>query len=209
MKKKKGISLVLIVLIVLGTIILGGKLLNRKDGKNKLANLYEELNASQTYLFEMEQSDKNKTIMAQKGDQTIIDEYSNDNHTTTIVKNNNTYFILHNREEYYFYEQNNVEQNILIDGIGEVVQKDFITGTDKVKGKKYDYEEYNGSTMFMISNTVETNEEDIKTRFYFDKEDNLVYIQTIKGAKQELLKVNIQKEVDDSIFEIPSNYAEN
>ena len=152
----------------------------------------------------MEQSDKNKTIMAQKGDQTIIDEYSNDNHTTTIVKNNNTYFILHNREEYYFYEQ-----NILIDGIGEVVQKDFITGTDKVKGKKYDYEEYNGSTMFMISNTVETNEEDIKTRFYFDKEDNLVYIQTIKGAKQELLKVNIQKEVDDSIFEIPSNYAEN
>ena len=63
--------------------------------------------------------------------------------------------------------------------------------------------------MFMISNTVETNEEDIKTRFYFDKEDNLVYIQTIKGAKQELLKVNIQKEVDDSIFEIPSNYAEN
>ena len=209
MKKKKGISLVLIVLIVVGIIILGGKLLNRKDGKNKLANLYEELNASQTYLFEMEQSDKNKTIMAQKGDQTIIDEYSNDNHTTTIVKNNNTYFILHNREEYYFYEQNNVEQNILIDGIGEVVQKDFITGTDKVKGKKYDYEEYNGSTMFMISNTVETNEEDIKTRFYFDKEDNLVYIQTIKGAKQELLKVNIQKEVDDSIFEIPSNYAEN
>ena len=209
MKKKKGISLVLIVLIVVGIIILGGKLLNRKDGKNKLANLYEELNASQTYLFEMEQSDKNKTIMAQKGDQTIIDEYSNDNHTTTIVKNNNTYFILHNREEYYFYEQNNVEQNILIDGIGDVVQKDFITGTDKVKGKKYDYEEYNGSTMFMISNTVETNEEDIKTRFYFDKEDNLVYIQTIKGAKQELLKVNIQKEVDDSIFEIPSNYAEN
>ena len=60
----------------------------------------------------------------------------------------------------------------------------------------------------MISNTLDENEE-IKTRFYFDKDDNLVYIQTIKGVTQELLKIRLEKEVDDSIFEIPSNYAEN
>ena len=63
--------------------------------------------------------------------------------------------------------------------------------------------------MFMISSTLDVNEEDIKTRFYFDNKDNLVYIRTIKGATQELLKIKIEKEVDDSIFEIPSNYAEN
>jgi hypothetical protein len=97
----------------------------------------------------------------------------------------------------------------LTDGLQEIVQKDFVTGTEKVKGQKYTYEEYQGSTMFMKSNSLDTNEEDIKTRFYFDKDNNLVYIRTIKGVHQELLKINIQKDVDDSIFEIPSTYAEN
>ena len=63
--------------------------------------------------------------------------------------------------------------------------------------------------MFMISSTLDADEKDMRTRFYFDKDDNLVYIQTINGAKQELLEIKIQKEVDDSIFEIPSTYAEN
>ena len=152
---------------------------------------------------------------AKKADKTIIDQYSKDSetkiesHTTTLVKDNNTYLILHDRKEYYVYEQNNVEQNILTDGIKEVVDKDFTTGEEKVKGKKYDYEEYNGSTMFMITNTLELNEADIKTRFYFDKNGNLTYIKTIYGEDEELLKVNLEKDVDDSIFEIPSDYAEN
>ena len=97
----------------------------------------------------------------------------------------------------------------LTDGIKEVVDKDFTTGEEKVKGKKYDYEEYNGSTMFMITNTLELNEADIKTRFYFDKNGNLTYIKTIYGEDEELLKVNLEIDVDDSIFEIPSDYAEN
>ena len=63
--------------------------------------------------------------------------------------------------------------------------------------------------MFMISTTLDANEEDIKTRFYFDNDNNLVYIRTINGATQELLEIKIEKEVDDSIFEIPSKYAEN
>lgn len=183
------------------------------DGKNndikRLANLYEQLNTSQTYLFQMEQNNDNKTIMAKKEDKTIIDQYSKNSHSTTIVKDNNTYLVLHDREEYYIYEQNNIEQSILTDGLEEIIHKEFIAGTDKVKGKRYTYEEYAGSTMFMISSALDTNEEDIKTRFYFDNNDNLVYIQTIKGSKQELLKINIEKEVDDSIFEIPSTYAEN
>ena len=63
--------------------------------------------------------------------------------------------------------------------------------------------------MFMLSNTLNISEEEIKTRFYFDNDDNLVYVRTIKGVNQELVKIKIEKEVDDSIFEIPSNYAEN
>ena len=209
MRKKKIRKVIKTILIIVITILLISKIMtNKKEDIKRLADLYEKLNTSQTYLVEMEQNDDNKTIMAKKGDKTIIDQYTKNNHTTTIVKDNNTYLVLHDREEYYIYEQNNVEQNILTDGLKEVITKQFVTGEQKVKGKKYEYEEYIGSTMFMISGTLGSGEEEIKTRFYFDKDDNLVYIQTIKGVNQELLKINIQTEVEDSIFEIPSNYAE-
>ena len=64
--------------------------------------------------------------------------------------------------------------------------------------------------MFMKSNMLDIDEATIKTRFYFDKKDNLVYIKTLYGDNnEELLKIEISNEVDDSIFGIPSDYAEN
>jgi len=210
MKKKKIKKIIIAVLVIIVLAVVTIKIAsNKKQDVKMLENLYNELNTSQTYLFEMQENDENKTIMAKKGDKTIIDDYTEDSHTTTIVKDNNTYLVLHDREEYYVYEQNNVEQSILTDGLQEVTNKEFVTGTEKVKGKKYSYEEYQGSTMFMNTSSLDINEEDIRTRFYFDKDNNLVYIRTIKGVNQELLKINIQKEVDDSIFEVPSHYAEN
>ena len=199
-------SILIIITIIVGIIIMLGR---NKEQEKRLLDLYNELNTSQTYLFTMEENKENKTIMAKKDDKTIIDDYSENSHTTTIVKDNNTYLVLHDREEYYVYEQNNVEQAILTDGLQEITAKEFLTGTEKIKGKKYSYEEYQGSTMFMKAGSLDINEEEIKTRFYFDENNNLVYIRTIKGVNQELLKITIQKEVDDSIFVIPSTYAEN
>lgn len=210
MRKKDIVKLVIAILIVIAIILVIGKITRSKNvNTRRLAQLYNELNTSQTYLFEMGKGADNKTIIAKKGDKTIIDQYSKDSHTTTIVKDNNTYLVLHDREEYYVYANNNVEQSILTDELKNIIDKEFTTGEEKVEGKKYSYEEYAGSTMFIEASSLDVNEEDIKTRFYFDNEDNLVYIRTIKGVNQELLKINIQKEVDDSIFEIPSNYAEN
>lgn len=216
MKNNKRVPLVVVILVVVVIFFGISKILARKDDNvQKLSIVYEELNSSQMYLFEMEQNNNNKTIMAKKYDKTMIDQYSKDsetkveNHTTTLVKDNNTYFILHNREEYYVYEQNNVEQNILTDGIKEVLDKSYTTGEEKVKGKKYNYEEYTGTTMFTITNTMEQEDANVKTRFYFDKDNNLVYIKTIYGDQAELLKVKLENNVDDSAFEIPSNYAEN
>ena len=216
MKKNKRIPLIVVILIII--VILFGifKIAeNKEDKSQKLAKIYEELNNNQTYLFEMEQNSNNKTIMAKKGDKTIIDQYSKDSetkvesHTTTLVKDNNTYLILHDRQEYYVYQQNNIEQTILTDGIKEVIDKEYTTGEEKVRGKKYKYEEYNGSTMFMITNTLELDESEIKTRFYFDNNGNLTYIKTIYGEESELQKVKLENNVDDSLFEIPANYAEN
>ena len=216
MKKNKGINLILVILVIIGIIFVISKIINNKSSDDqKLAKIYENLKGSQSYCFQMERNNNNKIIMAQKGDKTIIDQYSKEgenttqSHTTTLIKDNNTYLILHDRKEYYVYEENNVDQTILLDGIKEIMDKDFSRGNEKVRGKKYNYEEYNGSSIFMISNTLNIDENEVKTRFYFDKKDNLVYIKTINGEDTELLKINITRDVDDSIFEIPSDYAEN
>ena len=216
MKKNKGINLILVILVIIGIIFVISKIINNKSSdEQKLVKIYENLKGIQSYCFQMERNNNNKIIMAQKGDKTIIDQYSKEgenstqSHTTTLIKDNNTYLILHDRKEYYVYEENNVDQTILLDGIKEIMNKDFSRGNEKVRGKKYNYEEYNGSSIFMISNTLNIDENEVKTRFYFDKKDNLVYIKTINGEDTELLKINITQDVDDSIFDIPSDYAEN
>ena len=209
MRRIKLVHLIGIILVIIAIVVIANKIFKNNEDEHKLLKIYNDLNSSQAYSFEMEQSNDNKTIMAKKEDKTLIDQYSEDSHSTTLIKDNNTYLILHDREEYYVYENNNIEQNILTDGLKTVVDKVFITDSEKVKGKKYSYEEYSGSTMFMVSSSLDVNEADIKTRFYFDKNDNLVYIKTIYGGKQELLKINLQKEAEDKLFEIPSHYAEN
>ncbi len=216
MKKNKRIFLIVIVILIIAIIFGIVKIVNKNSPKEQmLSKIYQDLEESQTYLFEIEKNNNNKTIMAKKGDKTIIDQYTKnsetnvENHTTTLVKDNNTYLILHDRKEYYVYTENNVEQTIVTDGLKEIISKSYTTGTEKIKGKKYSYEEYDGSSMFMISNLININDTNVKTRFYFDSKNNLTYIKTILDNKQELLKVTLEKDVKDSIFEIPSDYAEN
>ena len=58
----------------------------------------------------------------------------------------------------------------------------------------------------------------LPTRFYFDKNE-LVYLKTIydvineetgeRTQAEELQTVKVEYEVEDSIFEIPADYAEN
>ena len=209
MKKKKTRKLIILLILVIAIIFGISKFINNPPESSKLTNIYIKLNTAQTYLFEMQRNDENKVILAEKENKTIIDQYSENNHSTTIVKDGNTYLVLHNREEYYVYENNNVDQTILIDEFKGIIKKEFTTGTEKIQGKKYDYEEFAGSTIFTISNTLDSDEENIKTRFFFDNDGNLAFIKTLAGKEQELLKVKLEENVDDAIFEIPSNYAEN
>lgn len=216
MKKNKRINLIVIILVIIGIIFFVSKIVGNKNSKvQELAKVYNKLNSSQAYQFKWEQNDNNKTIIIKDGDKTLIDQYSKEedsatqNHTKTLIKENSTYLILPDRKEYYIYEGNNVDQTFLIDGIKEIMGKEYTKGTEKVKGKKYKYEEYSGSTMFLLSNSLNLDENDVKTRFYFDSKDNLVYIKTIYGDKHELLKVSLINDIDSSVFEIPADYAEN
>ena len=211
MKKKKIIILSVIILIIIGIIVAGIMLTrnsNEKNNETKLNKIYDTLTSSQTYLFKMTQNEKNQTIMAKKNEETVIDQYTEDSHSTTLIKDGDTYLILHDRNEYYVYEGNNVEQNLLTEGINELINKEFTSGTEKVKGKKYDYEEYNPITIFMTSNQLKLDEE-VKTKFYFDKNKDLKYIKTTFGDTEELLEIELSNEVNDSLFIIPSDYAEN
>lgn len=216
MKKNKRINLIVIILVIIGIIFFVSKIVGNKNSKvQELAKVYNKLNSSQAYQFKWEQNDNNKTIIIKDGDKTLIDQYSKEedsatqNHTKTLIKENSTYLILPDRKEYYIYEGNNVDQTFLIDGIKEIMGKEYTKGTEKVKGKKYKYEEYSGSTMFLLSNSLNLDENYVKTRFYFDSKDNLVYIKTIYGDKHELLKVSLTNDIDSSVFEIPADYAEN
>lgn len=196
----------MLIIVVIAIIILISK--GSSKDEQKLLKIYNNLTSTQTYLFEIQENDDSKTIMAKKDGKTIIDQYTKDNHSTTLIKDDTTYFILHDRQEYYVYNQNNVEQNYLVDGLGEVIKKEYITEMEKIRGQKYYYEEYPGSTMFMMSSDLELDEANIKTRFYFDKDDKLIYVKTLYGNKQELLKIDLKEDVDDSIFVVPENYAE-
>ena len=217
MKKNKRVKIIVIILVIIGIIFGISKIIGNKNKKiQELAQIYNELSSSQTYQFEWEQNENNKTIMAKDGDKILIDQYSKEedstiqNHSKTLIKDNITYFILPDRKEYYVYEGNTVDQtSFLTDGIKDMMGKEYTKGNEKVKGKRYDYEEYNGSSMFLIDNSLNLEENDIKTRFYFDKKGNLVYIKTLYGDKHELLKVSLSKDVDSSVFEIPADYAEN
>lgn len=216
MKKNKRVKIIVIILVIIGIIFGISKIIGKKNSKGQeLSKIYEDLNSSQTYQFEWEQNENNKTIMAKDGDKILIDQYSKEdstiqNHSKTLIKDNITYFILPDRKEYYVYEGNTVDQtSFLTDGIKDIMGKEYTKGNEKVKGKRYDYEEYNGSSMFLIDNSLNLEENDIKTRFYFDKKGNLVYIKTLYGDKHELLKVSLSKDVDSSVFDIPSDYAEN
>ena len=213
MKKKKIIIIAIIALLIIIGIVVGIILLTSGKDENyettKLSGIYEDLISSETYTFSIKQNDKNKTIMAKNGNQTAIDQYLNDTHSTTIVKDGNTYLILHERSEYYVYEDNNVEQSILTDGMKELMNKTFTIGEEKVNGKNYTYEEFDGSSIFMLSNNLPLNQEGVKTRLYFNKKSELVYIKTTYDDNEELSGVEISKDVDNSLFEIPADYAEN
>ena len=79
-------------------------------------------------------------------------------------------------------------------------------GEEQIDGKNYNYEEYSTITELAISDFSE-NTSNAKTRLYFQG-DKLVYIKTIAGDKQELLKVETTYKVDNQLFNIPSDYTE-
>ena len=87
MKKKKILILVVVILIIIGVVVTAIMMSKNKDQKTDyLKKVYDKLLASQEYSFKMEKNDTNKTTMAKKGEQTSIDQYSDEEgHLTTLI----------------------------------------------------------------------------------------------------------------------------
>ena len=79
---------------------------------------------------------------------------------------------------------------------------------ERIDNKIFQYEEYKVLTTLTMMDTSENKDkQEVRTRFYFE-DSKLAYIETTKGEKQELLKVDVSYKADSNLFEIPSNYKQ-
>jgi len=220
MNKKISIPIVPIILIIILVIIVIVVLV-RVSGNDasKLLKVYNKMIEKQTYSFtRYDFEEKNKLITYRKTDKTLIDMYNSGEHLSTLVVAGDTYLIFHENKEYYIYPNNNLDEEILTDSLKDIVELEYTEGKEKIYGKTYQYEEYSGVSEFLITPEYNMDTESTKTRFYF-KGNELVYLKTIYDIvdsetgetkqTEELQTVKVEYEVEDSVFEIPSDYAEN
>lgn len=218
MNKKISISIIPIMIIAIVVIIITAVLI-KKDEASKLSKVYEKMMDSQTYAFtRYDLEEKHKIITYRKLNKTLIDMYNPEQHLSTLVIDGNTYLIFHENQEYYVYQNNTLDEEILTNNLKSIIEKEYTTGKEKIYGKAYNYEEYNGVSDFLISSSRNINLDTVKTRFYF-KGNQLVYLKTIyeildeetseKTQVEELQTVKIEYQVEDNIFKIPAEYAEN
>mgnify|MGYP004620097985 FL=1 len=215
-KKNKKIAIVcmaiIVAIIVIGVIFFAvNKSASKTSGAtaNKLENLCENLKQSQSYSFTATLDDKNKMTYEKNDGKAYTDTTYNGTESKFIIKDGNSYLLVDDQKAYYTYVNNSIDLNKIELQLSEVINSgEHQNGEEKIDGKNYQYEEYNGITDFTMQDTSNvTANQNAKTRFYF-KNNKLVYIKTIINDKQELLKVDISNNVDTNLFEIPSDYEE-
>jgi hypothetical protein len=195
----------ILIIILIVTIAIA---LTQKE-KDMTVKMYKDICEKTNYTFSMTEEnldiDYNLTISKRQDDMSIEAESDNE-HTTTLVKDGAAYYVMHLEKEYYLYDSSQIEADIIRSGLAGIEDEKYVTGNEKINGKSYYYEEYEGIPTFIIWSNYD-DESSIKTRFYFDK-GNIIYIKTIIDDIEELLKIEFTDEVDDSVFEIPNDYAE-
>jgi len=221
MKKNLSLPIVPIIIAIIAILFVIIFLItgNTVDGKSKLSKVYESMVQNQTYKFtRFDFEETNKIITYRKVDKTLIDMYNSGEHLSTLILEGDTYLIFHEKQEYYVYPKNTLDEELLTDNLKDITELEYTTGKEKIYGKKYKYEEYKGVSDFLISSAKNMEADSVKTRFYF-KGNELVYLKTIydivneetgeKEQIEELLTVKVEYQVEDSVFKIPNEYAEN
>lgn len=211
--KKKKIILISVISIIVVALIAGliwylNSKENIEEDVFRLNQLYETLKSKDSYSFTTTLDDDNKMYYATQDNKAYIDTIYEGAESEFIIRDGNTYLIMDDIETYYTYKNNESNLNKVEAEIESIKDTEHEKGKEKIDNKTYQYEEYKALTTFTMMDTSELKDnEDVRTRFYF-KDNKLVYIKTIIDGKQELLRVEISYDVDNSLFEIPSNYEE-
>lgn len=210
-KHKKIIVILMAIILILAiaiSIYFVTKSKNTNEEIGELNNYYEKLKNTNSYSFYTSLDDKNNTSYSKKGNEAYNETNYEGKNSKYIIKNGNTYLIKDKDKVYYTYENNETDLYKVELQIADIKDNEANSGKERIEGKQYKYEEFKGISEFYIGDNSNINEENVKTRFYFDG-DNLTYIKTILNEKTEqLLKVNFSETVDDKLFDIPSNYKE-
>ena len=209
MKKEKISKIIFLILLMLLIIMILVTIIIQKP-KDLTLQMYNNIKQKNNYTFSMEEQNSeikyNLTII--KNDPNIcIDTLSNDEHTSTLVKDGSAYYIQHSQKEYYLYDASEIDADILEGDIDLIKDQKYQKGYETINGKKYYYEEYEGISTYMLL-TSYNEDSTIKTKYYYDDQNNISYIKTTVDDSQELLKIQFSDEVDETKFEIPQDYAE-
>lgn len=211
-KQKKKILIILIVIILIIACCGGIALyMTQTDTKNEnyfgVQKLYEELKSKESYSFITTLDNNNKMYYAKQQNKAYIETIYDGSESKFIIKDGNSYLMMDDSKTYYTYKNNEIDLNKIESSLEEIKDTEYEKRKEKIENKTYTYEEYNTVTKFVMMDNSENEGQEIKTKFYFDG-NKLEYIKTIVGNKQELLKVDISDDVDNNLFEIPSEYKE-
>jgi len=215
MRKSKFMIFIFIIIVLITIVLIFG--LNSKQNDLTLS-MYQNISNSQKYTIILEGNDNEytyKALISQNGTDICLDMNTKfedeEQHTTTLITDENAYFIMHNDEEYSVLDSQDIEIDNLIPQVKDIDKKQYRRGKEKIRGKTYNYEEYEDiSTYLMLIDVFE--DEKVKTRFYYNNGE-LEYIKNIieqdEENIEELIKVKCLLNAEDSLFEIPEDYAEN
>lgn len=214
MSKKKKITISIIASIIVIAIIVGtiGWLIGRKEQEKeetsiaKINVLYEKLKEKKEYTFQIKLDDNHQIYYAKKDNMAYVNTIYRGNEMTMLTRDGNSYLLVEDEKIYYTYQNNEANLEKIMAQLEEVKDKNFTKGKEKIEKKEYQYEEYNEITGFFMGEVKDEQAQmEKKTRFYFDGEE-LVYIKTIIGEQQELLKIKLSDTVESNLFEIPDGY---
>lgn len=219
MKKKTIIIIaisIIVLLIVIGLICFFVSRANNSESgdagnsvqESKTVKIYNQLKESEKYQFTRKVNDENQVTIAKSGDRAYEEETFNGKKTYYVVNEGDLYLLNKSTERYYKYQNNDEILHEITDAFSRIEGMTYTEGKEDINKKSYKYEEFKGIQEFLIdSNLYTDNSDEAITRFYYSGDD-LKYIKTIVGDKEELLEINIEYNVDDSLFEIPEGYSD-
>lgn len=208
------VGIILLVVVILGVIVFTIVNKNKTNKTEQTESVemqknYEKIANSKEMIFTTTLDENNKEVIIIKDDQAYKETTRNGVIYKYIVKGNDTYFIDDSNKTYYTYKNNTEISTEIQQKLSKLKEMSSSTGKEKINGKNYQYEEFEKYQDFLINNKIAvTDLTKAKTRIYYDN-DKIVYIKTIAGDEEELLKVNISYgNVKNDYFNIPSEYKD-